>query len=336
MTVSVDNDIPGSGYSEVKPQNWIGHSVDACFGTYRYLSHKVGDGTRKGKAIWTPTITVTGWYDVTVSYRRSTNRTDDADYIVEDDSGKTQRFTINQRGPTACTKKTLATIYCKAGGSCRVTLDGDDGKSDAADITTFVLTQCSGAPPPLGPCQPIAQNPAYELCVETPTSCAGVYTNGAGCQAFCAAVGGTCTAAFGGEPGCNKESSKPLSCTKNSGNSSDWCECALPAPPDAGAPTPDQGATPAPDQGTTPTPDQGAPVVDQGTPINDQGPTADAQPARDAGLATDAAEDATTGESDGRRTISGGCVSAGPLSIPPLGFAIGGLLLMLALALRLR
>jgi hypothetical protein len=330
-TVQVDNDISGSGYSEVKPQNWISHVVDACHGNYRYLSHTVGDGTRKGKAIWKPKIAVTGWYDVTVSYRQSTNRTDDADYLVEDDSGNAKWFTIDQRGASACVKKKLTNIYCKAGGACRVTLDGDDGKSDAADIATFKLTKCTGTPPPPGPCQAIAQNAAYELCVETATSCAGVFTNGVGCATFCAAVGGTCTAAFGGEPGCSKESQNPLSCTQNSGHASDYCECALPAPtPDAGIPA-DQG-TPA-DQGALA--DQGTPA-DQGAPV-DQGALADGAAPRDAAVQADAAADAGgAGDGGAKATINGGCASVGALPMSPVGFAIGGLLLMLALALRLR
>jgi len=61
--ITVDNDTPASGYSEEKPANWVSHSVEACLGTYRYLSQYVGDGSRKGKAIWQPKIAVSGNYE---------------------------------------------------------------------------------------------------------------------------------------------------------------------------------------------------------------------------------------------------------------------------------
>ena len=53
-------------------------------------------------------------------------------------------------------------------------------------------------------CSLISQaNPAWEVCVTGPDFCAGVFTDGAGCQAYCAPAGLTCTARYGGEPGCS-------------------------------------------------------------------------------------------------------------------------------------
>ena len=72
--ISVDNDTPGSGYSEVKPANWVTNTVNACKGSYRYLSLYAGDGTRKGKAIWQPAIAVAGTYEVTTSFRATPKR----------------------------------------------------------------------------------------------------------------------------------------------------------------------------------------------------------------------------------------------------------------------
>ncbi len=263
ITIQVDNDIKGSGYSEVKPNNWITHSVGACHKNYRYLSHTVGDGTRKGKAIWQPKITVTGWYEVTTSYRATTNRTTDADYYLHDDNGGKKKVVINQKHSGDCTKKVLGTIYCKKGGACKLVLDGtDDGQSDAADITTFKLTKCSGTPPK-NPCVGISNNKSYELCNWTATTCAGVYTNGAGCKKYCAAAGMICTARFGGDPGCKKETTK-FACNANNGHKSNWCECAFPAKPDAGPPKPDAKPQPKPDAKLPPKLDAKQPAKDTG------------------------------------------------------------------------
>ena len=75
-------------------------------------------------------------------------------------------------------------------------------------------------------CNLISQaNPAWEVCETGPTFCAGVFTDGAGCAAYCAPVGLPCTARFGGAENCVKEPQNPQSCGDNTGNLSDWCEC---------------------------------------------------------------------------------------------------------------
>ena len=73
-------------------------------------------------------------------------------------------------------------------------------------------------------CTGIAANPSFELCETTATRCAGLFTNGAGCLSFCAAAGLRCAAHYGGEPGCQKESSS-FGCSEDTGHQSDWCEC---------------------------------------------------------------------------------------------------------------
>ena len=324
--IQVDNDITGSGYSEVKPKNWLSNSVGACHKNYRYLSHTVGDGTRKGKAIWKPKITVTGWYEVKTSYRATTNRTNDADYILYDDNGGTKKVVVNQKHSGDCTKKVLGTIYCKVGGSCRLVLDGDDGQSDAADITSFTLTKCSGTPPK-NPCTKIAANKNYEVCSYTATTCAGVYTNGAGCKVYCAAAGMLCTAHYGGEPGCKKETTK-YACNASSGHKSDWCECALPAKPDAGPP---------PDSKVQPKPDSKLPSTDSNKPLVDTGKVLDTTPAADGLKATDSAssKDTPGASADGAfpgRVSSADCdCQAGTPDAVPLTWltVIMGLLLWL-------
>jgi len=68
-------------------------------------------------------------------------------------------------------------------------------------------------------------NPAWEVCETGDHFCAGVFTDGAGCQAYCAAAGLVCIARYGGEPGCQKEPENVLDCFENNGHNSDWCEC---------------------------------------------------------------------------------------------------------------
>jgi hypothetical protein len=242
-TIVVDNDVAGSGYSEERAQNWETHNVGACRGTYRYLSRLIGDGSRRGRAIWQPTISTSGWYSVTVSYRATENRTNDADYFVDDDLGGSTHTVINQQHPGDCTTEDLGTFWCAAGGSCRVVLDGtDDSQSDAADATTFTLVSCGSAPVDagvspdagnLGICAPIAAAPGSEVCEIGPARCAGVFTAGQGCTAFCASAGLVCAARFGGEPGCQQEPQNPIDCAASNNHQSDWCECVAPAP-DAG------------------------------------------------------------------------------------------------------
>jgi hypothetical protein len=223
QTLTVDNDIAGSGYRE-ESANWASWATDACRTTYRYLSRTVGDGSRRGRAIWQPTFRATGFYRVTTSYRQSTNRTDNADYYLEDDRGTRRHVDVNQQMGSGCTRVDLGLAWCRVGGACRVVLIGDDGQSDSADETTFRLERCDGSVA-VSPCAGIAARPAYELCGETATTCSGVFTDGSGCAAFCAAAGMVCTARFGAGPGCMREAGA-IACNASNGHLSDWCECA--------------------------------------------------------------------------------------------------------------
>jgi len=221
----VDNDRPGSGYREVNPDNWKGHSVDACAGTYRYLTHTQGDGSRRGQAIWQPTVATEGWYRVVTSFRATENRTDGADYVLHDDQGGQRRRVVDQRQGSGCTRLDLGLLFCRPGGSCRLILAGEDGESAAADETRFTLERCAPPDPIPGRCAGIAANPAYELCVDDGESCQGVYPDGAGCERYCAAAGLACAARFGGEPGCSLEADLPIPCAAVNGHLSDWCVC---------------------------------------------------------------------------------------------------------------
>jgi len=87
---------------------------------------------------------------------------------------------------------------------------GDSGAGEAVD--------CAAIP---------AADPDWELCESGPDWCAGVYADGAGCDAFCGAAGLACYARYGGEPGCQKEEDYPIDCGEVNDHQSDWCECAL-------------------------------------------------------------------------------------------------------------
>jgi hypothetical protein len=84
------------------------------------------------------------------------------------------------------------------------------------------------APPPPVDCSPIAANPNYQLCESSTTHCAGVYLDGAGCNAYCGAAGLVCVARFGGQEGCIKEADYPIPCNEVNTHESDWCECEAP------------------------------------------------------------------------------------------------------------
>ena len=236
--ITIDFDVPGSGYSETS-NNWATWNTAPCNGAgYRYLSHTVGDGSRMGKAVWKPAIARAGHYLVTTGYRATTNRTTDADFFAYDDLGAVVHKVVDQSTGTDCEWLDMGTFYCEPGGNCRVELDGtDDAQSDCADVTVYELVDCDGGTGgaggtgggSAGRCDGIRANPAWEVCEETDTTCGGVFTDGAGCVAYCAAAGMTCTARYGGEPGCLKEAQSELDCSANNGHASDWCECAGPA-----------------------------------------------------------------------------------------------------------
>lgn len=66
----------------------------------------------------------------------------------------------------------------------------------------------------------------YELCTSSDTACEAVFTNGAGCDAVCAAAGLTCAGAMENvDDQCAADTARPaLAC--NSGHGSDYCICS--------------------------------------------------------------------------------------------------------------
>ncbi len=91
---------------------------------------------------------------------------------------------------------------------------------------------CNAGQCGVGPvdCSGIANHPTLELCDSGADYCAGVFTSGEGCTAFCAAAGLVCTLRTGGESGCQQEPQIVLACGENNGHQSDWCECGRPDP----------------------------------------------------------------------------------------------------------
>ncbi|MBI5546027.1 MAG: hypothetical protein HY901_19215 [Deltaproteobacteria bacterium] len=144
-------------------------------------------------------------------------------------------------GPDAQSDTTLDadTIEVADAGSQEMPDVGSPAGLDAASLSgpdaATVAVNCSAIE---------AASSDWEVCETGANRCAGVFNDGAGCEAFCAAAGMICSASFGGEPGCQKESAE-LGCG-GTGHQSDWCECVVPQGgiPDAGGPGPRDPAHP--------------------------------------------------------------------------------------------
>ncbi len=106
--------------------------------------------------------------------------------------------------------------------------DDDTGDDDTGDDDTADDDTGDDDTTPAD-CSLISQtNPAWEVCETGDDYCNGVFTDGAGCGAYCAAAGMVCVRRYGGEPGCIKEPQNVLSCGDVNGHQSDWCECEFP------------------------------------------------------------------------------------------------------------
>ncbi|MEA3292151.1 MAG: hypothetical protein U9Q71_07625 [Pseudomonadota bacterium] len=117
----------------------------AVGGSYRYLSYYEEGRTRVGAASWSVTIPVDGRYEVLVSFRRTENRTRDADYHIVDGSGVRHDRQLDQHAtPTRndLTWVSLGEYSWKTGQTASVVLDGtDDNQSDEADAARWVLVE---------------------------------------------------------------------------------------------------------------------------------------------------------------------------------------------------
>lgn len=124
---------------------------------YHYLSAYVGDGDRRGSAFWTPDLPAAGTYSAATWFRRTSNRSPDADFFVSGADGVDEHHTVNQRGDGPSGWVELGEMLCPQGrSSCRVSLVGDDGLSDEANAVRFLRvgatpTEPAPEPAPLEP-----------------------------------------------------------------------------------------------------------------------------------------------------------------------------------------
>ncbi len=138
----------GCGYS----------SADSSF---HYTSKTVGGPDKKGTATWTPNLPVAGTYEITTHWRKTGNRTTDANHFIYDGEGGITEIIIDQKqdasenGDFECKSGwwPLGTYYCQSGkGGCYVVLDAnDDDYSDEANAVRFTLVDCTGEPDPVEP-----------------------------------------------------------------------------------------------------------------------------------------------------------------------------------------
>lgn len=127
-----------TGYSETGSAWRDYENGDAYNGDYRYLSSYESGVARVGTATWTTTIPEEGRYEVAVSFRRTENRTPDADYLVDDGEGGQDAYSVSQVGESALIWQVLGTYTYGEGQEVSVTLDGtDDNYSDCADAVRW-------------------------------------------------------------------------------------------------------------------------------------------------------------------------------------------------------
>jgi len=123
----------------------LGFGFDSGDSDYHYLSHTVGGSDRRGTATWTPDLPTAGVWEISTWWRKTENRTDDADHYVTDGAGGSTHIVLNQQGDGASGWVVLGQFTCTAGlGGCSVELDGtDDDQSDAANAVKFELVSAS-------------------------------------------------------------------------------------------------------------------------------------------------------------------------------------------------
>ena len=120
-----------------------GYGFDSSDTSYHYLSHTLGGDDRQGTATWAPELPTPGRYQIDTWFRRTENRTTDADHIIYDSSGDATYVVIDQQGEGGSGWVSLGEFDCEAGsGGCMVVLDGtDDDESDEANAMRFTLIE---------------------------------------------------------------------------------------------------------------------------------------------------------------------------------------------------
>lgn len=141
----IDYGYPGYSESGIAWRTYKNCQSHDC--SYRFLSWWERGLKRVGTATWTITAPYSGSYKVSVSYRRTENRSPDADFFVTNSDGGEDHFSINQVGSVKYVWKTLGEYHYKKGQKVRVFLNGtDDTYSDCADAASWELVELDPEP----------------------------------------------------------------------------------------------------------------------------------------------------------------------------------------------
>lgn len=206
------------------------------------------NGKRNGTATAVITGMVAGTYKIEFFFRQSDNRSTSVPWRITTDaaSNNSRAANINQQdattwgtdegwrilassdvNPVAVTSR-LTFVF----GSDTLNFSGSISYGGIRATRITVAPHDAGS---TGLCQGIVAA-GYELCEQTATTCSGVYANGEGCVQYCAAAGMLCSSRYGASVGCVIELQNPFACNADNGQLSNWCNCTLPAQPDASRP----------------------------------------------------------------------------------------------------
>ncbi len=164
------DDQHGSPWFTTTGDDWTtwgtnGYGYDSGDSSYHYLSHTLGGDDRRGTATWETELSQAGTWRIETWFRRTENRTSDADHVVTDGLGSQTWLVIDQRGEGASDWVSLGEYWCDAGwGGCSVTLDGtDDDGSDEANAVRFTLVSADDDPPDTDPCDDEAEPGSHSI-----------------------------------------------------------------------------------------------------------------------------------------------------------------------------
>ncbi len=142
----VIDDQLGSPWFETTGDDWAtwstnGHGYDSSDTSYHYTSSTVGGDDRRGTATWQAELIQAGTWRIEIWFRRTENRTSDADHVVTDGLGAQTWHVVDQTGDGPSGWVSLGEYWCDSGfGGCTLTLDGtDDDGSDEANAARFTL-----------------------------------------------------------------------------------------------------------------------------------------------------------------------------------------------------
>lgn len=127
--------------------------------------------------------------------------------------------------PDVIVEECVARRCADVEGACGNLDDGCGSTIDCGGCTGGNVCSDNVCRPPAVDCSGIASHSTFELCDSGDDFCAGVFTAGEGCHAFCAAAGLQCSARYGGASGCIQELENVWSCGADNDHDSDWCEC---------------------------------------------------------------------------------------------------------------